>query len=74
MCLVSRDRIPQLCVLRNPNENVASVKRERNFAFQGEKIHLPPRSIQYRFKRPPLSSTIVSVDEKIENLGRQVDR
>lgn len=67
VCLVSRDKIPQLCVLRNPNENVASVKRERNFAFpEGEEDPLTA-SIQ----RSPLSSTIVSlrVDKKIENLA-----
>lgn len=54
MCLVSRDKIPQLCVSRNPNENVASVKRESRFRVSEDPL---TRSISIQ----PLSSTIVSL-------------
>lgn len=54
MCLVSRDKIPQLCVSRNPNENVASVKRESRFRISEDPL---TRSISIQ----PLSSTIVSL-------------
>lgn len=54
MCLVSRDKIPQLCVSRNPNENVASVKRESRFRVSENPL---TRSISIQ----PLSSTIVSL-------------
>lgn len=54
MCLVSRDKIPQLCVSRNPNENVASVKRESRFRVSEDPL---TRSISIQ----PLSSIIVSL-------------
>lgn len=54
MCLVSRDKIPQLCVSRNSNENVASVKRESRFRVSEDPL---TRSISIQ----PLSSTIVSL-------------
>lgn len=54
MCLVSRDKIPQLCVSRNPNENVASVKRESRFRVSEDSLI---RSISIQ----PLSSIIVSL-------------
>lgn len=54
MCLVSRDKIPQLCVSRNPNENVASVKRESRFRVSENPL---TRSISIQ----PLSSIIVSL-------------
>lgn len=57
VCLVSRDKIPQLCVSRNPNENVASVKRESRFRVSEGGEDPLTRSISIQ----PLSSTIVSL-------------